>query len=123
MSADVAMLAEVPLFQLEQVLPGEPAKPGIERQRSLFEVVGQPLVRVEQRLLDHVGRIETRRQPTIEPHRDHPAQPIPMPHQELLPRSAIAAKSAGNQFLSVGIVRYDHGVSLSNTDLPEREER
>ena len=55
--------------------------------------------------------------------RDHPAQPIPMPHQELLPRSAIAATSAGNQFLSVGIVRYDHSASLSNTDLPERKER
>src|SRR5439155_24311636 len=57
---------------------------GIERQRSLLQVVGQPLVRVEQRLLDHVGWIESRRQPTIEPHGDHPAQPIPVPRQELL---------------------------------------
>ena len=65
------------------MLPGELAKPGIKWQRSLLQVVGQPLVRVEQSLRDHVGRIETRRQPTIEPHRDHPAQPIPMPHQEL----------------------------------------
>ena len=48
------------------------------------------------RFLDHIGRVEARGQAPIEAGGHHPAKPVPMPCQELLPDDAILTNGAGN---------------------------
>ena len=86
---------DVPLMTLHQVLPGDVPQPGIERQRALAEVIRQPPRRLGEGLLDDVGRVDPRGHAAIEPDRDHPPQPRPVPGEKLVPGPVVA--SAGTE--------------------------
>ena len=62
--------------QRDQAFPGQGTQPGIERQRPLAQVAVELLAGLDEHLLDHVGRIDARRQAPVEAVGDHLAQPV-----------------------------------------------
>ena len=56
-------------------------QPSMERQGAIAEVIGEPLGRLQQRLLHHVGRVDPRGQAPVEPDRRHAGQSLVIPDQ------------------------------------------
>jgi hypothetical protein len=106
---------QVALVQPDQVLPGQPPQPGVERHRPLAQVAGQLLGGLGQRLLDDVGRIDAGGQPAVHAHPYHLREPVAMTAQELLPRWAVALAGLCDQLLGIRVV--DHASCSPGTNL------
>ena len=57
------LVPEVAAVDLDDPFRGEPAEPGIKRQRPVAEVTLKLVARIGQGLLDHVRGVDQRRQP------------------------------------------------------------
>ena len=97
-----SLRSQVMTMQLAEPLPRELPEPGIVGQGPRSKVVLQVLGRVQQGLLDDVGRIHPRGQPPVQPHGHHPHQPVLEPHQQLLAGCGVAPARAFDQDLGVG---------------------
>jgi hypothetical protein len=99
--------------EVNESLPGHVTQPGIERQRTVAEIVGQLLPGFGQGLLDHVRRIDAGRQTGIHAHGHHLGQLRPMPVQELGDGPLVPAASLAQQFVGVR-GRSGHGLTSSS---------
>jgi hypothetical protein len=98
---------DVTPVQEDQPFPRQAPQPGVEGERSPPQVLGQLARSVGQGLLHDVRGIDSRCQPTVHAYLNHPAQPIPMPHQELFSCRGVATAGLLDQVVRVGVRRYD----------------
>jgi hypothetical protein len=81
------------------------------------EVVVQPAVGLGKGFLDDVGRVHTGGQARVEAHRDHAAQPVPMPDQKCASGRIVPGGRSVEQSFGVGLVH----TTLLYLTLPARE--
>jgi hypothetical protein len=92
-------------MQLNQPIPGELAQPGVERERAIPQVVVQMLAGVCQGFPHHVGRLDSHRQPAIDPHGNHVPQAAPVLVQEPLACFVVSLSGLPEQFVGVRRLR------------------
>ena len=87
----------------DQAVPGDLPEPGVERQRPLAEVVGEPRGGLGQGLLHQVGGVDAGGQAAVEADGDHPPQAVAVAFEQELARLGLAAAGAVEQFLGIGL--------------------
>ena len=98
-------------MQLDQPVPGQLPQPRVERQRPATQVVRQFLSGIGQDFLDNVRRIDASGETAIHADRDHPAQPVAVPDQELLASGTVAAAGAFDEQIGIRLAdRWHRGV-------------
>jgi hypothetical protein len=89
--------------QGDQVLAGQLAQPGIERQRPLAQVAVELAAGLHEHFLHHVGRIDARRQAAVEQIGNHLAQAQPMASEQPIAGAGVAFAGLLQQLLGVGL--------------------
>jgi hypothetical protein len=81
-------------------------------QGTVAQILGQPSIRLSQRLLHHIGRIDSRGWPTVQTQSNRLPQPRPVSGEEPVTGLSLALTGPLKQLLRVGIVRIGHASPL-----------
>jgi hypothetical protein len=94
--------------QLQQTGESELAQPGIEGDGTVAQVVREVAMGLDQRFLDDIGRIDAGGEPSVHPDGNHPAQPITVQAQKILPGLPITLACSLKQTVGIPGIRCLH---------------